>query len=186
MPESAEDGAAAGVCAPAVGPAMIASDRAASDSVGCDRAACDSAVNPRTLMEEPLSFGAGELHRLAQQPPVQPGTACVVTQSTLAEPAYGERVDAVFLGLHARRQARLVVVRRHRNTRLNDRRAAVESFGYEMHRRAVLGLVCLEDAPVCMQTWKFGQQRRMDVQYLSLELRHELRGQDAHESGEHD
>src|SRR5712664_1397196 len=100
MPASAEDGAAAGVCAPAVGPAMIASDRAASDSVdcdraacdsvgcdraacdsvGCDRAACDSAVNPRTPMEEPLSFGAGELHRLAQQPAVQPRTTCVVTQ----------------------------------------------------------------------------------------------------------
>src|SRR6266851_10176326 len=143
MPASAEDGAAAGVCAPAVGPAMIASDRAASDSVGCDRAACDSAVNPRTLMEEPLSFGAGELHRLAQQPAVQPRTTSVVTQSTLAEPAHGDRVDAVFLGLHSRRQARLVVVRSHGNARLDDRRTAVEPFGDEMHRRAMLGLMRL-------------------------------------------
>ncbi len=117
-----------------------------------------------------------ELHRLAQQPAVQPRTTCVVTQSTLAEPAHGDRVDAVFQRLHSRRQARLVVVRSHCNARLDDPRTAVQSFGDEMHRRAVLGLMCLQSAPVCMQARKFGQQRGMDVQYLSGKVPHELRG----------
>src|SRR5258708_1649505 len=112
MPASPADG----VCAPAVGPAMIA------------MIASDGAVNPRTLMEDISSFGAVELHRLAQQPAVQPRTTRVVAQSTLAEPAYGERVDTVFLGLYARRQARLVIVRRHGNARLGDPRAAVATF----------------------------------------------------------
>src|SRR5271154_176278 len=158
MPESAADG----VCATAVGPAMIASD---------------SAVNPRTLIKEGLlSFGAGELHGLAQQPAVQPGAIRVVTQSTLAEPAHGDRVDAVFLGLHARRQARLVVVRCHGNARLDDPRATVQSFGYEMHRCAVLGVASLQSAPVRVQSRILGQQRRVDVQYFSGKVLDELRG----------
>src|SRR5277367_1447698 len=166
MPDSAADGA----CAPAVGPAMMASD---------------SAVNPRSLIGL-LSFGAGELHRLAQEPAVQPGAIRVVTQSTLAEPAHGDRVDAVLLGLHARRQARLVVVRRHGNARLDDPRATVQSFGYEMHRCAVLGVASLQSAPVRVQPRILGQQRWVDVQYFSGKVLHELRGQDAHESGEYD
>src|SRR6202022_4131302 len=131
---------------------------AASPAVGVAAAAeaattaSDSAVKSRKRSPRrrigPLSFRAGELHRLAEEPPIQPRATCVVTQSTPAEPAHGDRVDAVFLGLHSRRQARLVVVRRHGNARLDDRRTAVELFGHKMHRRAVLGLMCVEYAPV--------------------------------------
>src|ERR1700674_2383651 len=103
MPASA----AVGVCAPAVGAAMIVSDHA---------------VNPRTLMGDLLSLGVRELHRFAQYPAVQPRLTIVVTQPALAKPADGERVDAVLLGLHSCRQTRLVVVRRHGNARLDDRR----------------------------------------------------------------
>src|SRR5258708_32832678 len=91
MPASPADG----VCAPAVGPAMIA------------MIASDGAVNPRTLMEDISSFGAVELHRLGQQPAVQPRTTRVVAQSTLAEPAYRQKGGTVVLGLYARPRARL-------------------------------------------------------------------------------
>src|SRR5258708_28061503 len=105
MPASQADG----VWAPAVGPAMIA------------MIASDGAVNPRTLMEDISSFGAVELHRLAQQPAGQPRTTRVVAQLTLAEPAYGERVDTGVLGLYAARQARLLIVGRHGNSPPDDR-----------------------------------------------------------------
>src|ERR1700682_837972 len=101
---------AVGVSAPAAEAATTASDSAMKSRKR----------SPRRRIG-PLSFRAGELHRLAEEPPIQPRATCVVSQSTLAEPAHGDRVDAVFLGLHSRRQTRLVVVRRYGDARLDDR-----------------------------------------------------------------
>ena len=92
----------------------------------------------------------------------------------------------MFLDLHTRCQASLIVVRHHRNARLDHRRTRVELLGHEVHGRAVLGLACLENAPMRVQAWVLGQQRRVDVQYAAGVFRYELRGEYAHEAGEHD
>jgi len=81
---------------------MIVSDNAVNP---------ETAVNPSNAHEDLLSFGAGELHRLAQQP-CRPATRnqrriAIDPRRTSAR----RQVDAVFLGLHPRGQARLVVVR---------------------------------------------------------------------------
>ena len=105
------------------------------------------------------------LHGCAQRFAVQPGLPSLAAQAALAKPADGKRVDTMLLGLHARCQTRLIVVRRHRNPRLDHRRTCVELLGHEVHGRAMLGLARLENAPMRVQAWILGQQRRVDVQY---------------------
>src|SRR3979490_203025 len=120
----------------------------------------DSTVNPRMRMRHLLSFGARELHRLVQHPAVQPRTTLGISQSTLAKPTNGERIDTMFLNLHSRRQTCLVVVRRYGNARLDDRRTAVKLFGHEGDRRAMLRLLRPQKAPLRVQDRENWEPRR--------------------------
>src|ERR1700719_1641248 len=128
---------------------------AAADAAA--KTATHGAVNPRSLIRNLLRFSVRELYRLAPSLPLHPPLAVAVTQSTLAKPAHGQRVDAVFLRLHPRRETGFVVLRRDANARLYDSRTTVEFCGHEMHGRAMLRFVRLERAPMRVQAWEFRQ-----------------------------
>jgi hypothetical protein len=99
----------------------------------------------------------------------------VAAQPPFAEPAHGERIDAVFHRLDARRQADLVVVGSNRHTPLNDRGTAIEFGGDEMHRGAVYRVVRGQHLSMGVQAWVSGQQRRMNVEDPSGIVLDELR-----------
>src|SRR5450631_1768079 len=94
----------------------------------------------------------------AKHPSVQQSLSRLISQSTFAKPTYRQGVDAMFFGLHAGRQTCLVIGSGDGHARLDDRRTAIELFGHEMHRRAMLCLARLEGTSMCVQAWEFRQQ----------------------------
>lgn len=64
----------------------------------------------------------------------------VKTQAAFGKPAYGQRIDVVFLLVHAAGQALGRVVCHHWQHSLYDQRATIEFLGDEVHAAAVLAV----------------------------------------------
>ena len=67
-------------------------------------------------------------------------------QTTFGKPAYGHRVDQVFLGVDSLRQTLRRIVQLYRYYCLYDQWPAIEFLGDEVHGAAVLGVAGFQRA----------------------------------------
>jgi len=118
--------------------------------------------------------------------PVQPGVAVPVGDAPFCEQLRCLRVDLMFYGLNSRHQCVCRVIRSDGDTARQDSRAAIQFVGDEVNRAAVMRIAGFKYAVVRVESWVQRQQRRMDVEYFSVEMSYEPRAQDAHESGQND
>src|SRR3989338_5499441 len=103
----------------------------------------------------------------------------------MAQPAHGLWIDAMLFVQHTRGKCPLIVVAQHRHGGLDDDRAVVEVCGDEMHRAAMDPHAVLQGTRMGVEAAVGGQQRRMDVYQPAAIARHEVYGEDAHETCQH-
>ena len=80
------------------------------------------------------------------------------TQAAFGKPAYRQRIDLVFLLVHAARKAFGRVVCLNRQHSLYDQRATIEFLGHEVHAAAVLGVAGFQGTLMGVQPFVLGQQ----------------------------
>ena len=117
--------------------------------------------------------------------PVQYCTLRAEAQAALGEPAYGQRIDLVFLRVHPPRQAGRVVVGSDRHHRLGDQWPAIEFLGDEMHAATMLAVASIERPLMGVQAFIEGQQGRVDIQQAALVVTNEVATEDTHEASQH-
>lgn len=78
------------------------------------------------------------------------------TQAAFGKPAYSQRIDLVFLLMHAARKAFGRVVCHDWQHSLYDQRATIEFLCHEVHAAAVLGIAGLQGALMGVQPFVLG------------------------------
>ena len=80
------------------------------------------------------------------------------TQAAFGKPAYSQRIDLVFLLMHAARKAFGRVVCHDWQHSLYDQRATIEFLGDEVHAAAVFAVAGFDSSLMSVQAFVLGQQ----------------------------